>query len=223
MKDKDYQQLEPRDKQLDYMPMKKTYKIEKLGHTFRNPTYVEKDGVSNADWNTTTLTFPFSVMIDKLNEIIDVVNSEALSDKEDTNSQVSIHSEKDVYKQEEMGWRVYKVRNGLWRYEKNDGSYSEHSTQEGAREMAKACQKQPTSLKSEIQEFFDDSGYYHMGDFTIEKLISLLQSHLLKEIPEEKDVKILGQTWEDDLSAANNCGYNQCREDIIKIINNLTK
>lgn len=56
-------------------------KIEKLGHTFRNPAYVEKDGVFNADWKETTLTFPFSVIIDKINEIIDFL--EALSDKEE--------------------------------------------------------------------------------------------------------------------------------------------
>lgn len=38
--------------------MTKTYKIEKLGHTFRNPTYVEKDGVFNVDWKEKIPTDP---------------------------------------------------------------------------------------------------------------------------------------------------------------------
>jgi hypothetical protein len=53
--------------------------------------------------------------------------------------------------------------------------------------------KQPTSLKSEIQEFMDDSGYYHMGDFTIEKLIELIQSHIIKEI-DNMEIEVVGNS-----------------------------
>lgn len=84
--------------------------------------------------------------------------------------------------------------------------------------------KQSTSLKEEIIEtIWTAHGQSAIVPNTADKILSLLQSHLIKEIPEEKDVKILGQTWEGKLSAANNCGYNQSREDIIKIINNITK
>lgn len=83
-------------------------------------------------------------------------------------------------------------------------------------------QKQSTSLKEEIIYYLFETTEQTVN-IKANKILKLLQSHLLKEIPEEKDVKILGKTWEGKLSAANNCGYNQCREDIIKIINNISK
>jgi len=79
--------------------------------------------------------------------------------------------------------------------------------------------KKSTSLKEEIIEtIWTSHGQSTIVPNTTDKILSLIQSHLLKEIellPKSKLIQKAGDYYA--------CGYGDSRQDIIKIINNLTK
>lgn len=179
--------------------MTKTYKIEKLGHTFRNPTYVEKDGMFNADWKETTLTFPFSAIIDKINELIDAVNSEALSDKEEE-------------KCDECDGSGFMLD--------HDGDYNTPCDS--------IKHKQSTSLKKDLQSILNEPDYDCPATNRVLKLIQshLLQKIPSAKIQNIKKGKYgvtqdgSGETYYFP-GHAQITGFNEAREIFIKIINNI--
>jgi len=130
----------------------------------------------------------------KINEIIGVVNSLALSDKEEL-------------KQEE--WKGCGICNCKYP-QFCEGCYK-------ADYKCRVCDnepKQPTSLKEEIIEtIWMAHGQSAVVPNTSDKILSLIQSHLVKEIE-----NLTQETVLDDLKREFPVLYKQ---DIIKIINNI--
>jgi len=60
-------------------------------------------------------------------------------------------------KEKEMRYSITKIKNGLWRLEWENGSFSEHSTQYGAENMVQSVLKNvshPTSMEERLVELF---------------------------------------------------------------------
>ncbi len=70
------------------------------------------------------------------------------------------HQPKDTIKEER--YFIYKVRNGCWKLEWSDGSFSEHSTQDGAERMVLQIEKnrKPKDPKEECSDCNKSTGGY---------------------------------------------------------------
>lgn len=85
--------------------------------------------------------------------------------------------------------------------------------------------KKATSLKEEIAKtkfWINSEHFVYLGDKNVDQILSLIQSHLIKEVESKKiknDIEPKGGNWstQDVINL-----QNTLIEDIIKIINNIT-
>lgn len=179
----------------------KTYKIKKLEIPEQVQRYFQQI------FNKTGATF-----LDKINELIDAHN-ESLSDKEEPNSQVSKHSQKDVYKQKTSVEIADELIQDIRPKQEESLQFKLDPLEKITR--IELNPKQSTSLKEEITKMIFWNREAPIN--TAERILKLIQSHLVKEIEEKIDAK-----YDDGNEKIHpEKAYFECKQDIIKIINNI--
>lgn len=133
------------------------------------------------------------------------------------------YTEEEMYLKDLMDNSSYKLCEDCKCYVKQEeclGCEANKETTEWKDVIKHTCKpKQSTSLKEKIYSKIIDYSYQETTtEETVNEILKLIQSHLLKEMPEEKDVQF--EVFTSDVMARR-MGYNDCIRDIIKIINNI--